>query len=148
MNALSSQIDKRFKLFLVLTMKLVVYRISPNRVRSFYFFHTSLSCGFYSRAASINASKLLVAIIINTGNLFHTTSLTCRHMDLLILCSYVCHYDSVTGIVSKSGFRSLRESPFITASYYTLTKLLSTNTRFIDSYCCRCKLVKFFTRIL
>ena len=64
--------------------------------------------GFYSREASINASKLPITIIFNTSNLFHTASLTCRHVDLLILCSYVRHHDSVTGIVFNSGFRSLR----------------------------------------
>ena len=62
--------------------------------------------GFYSRAASINASKLPIAIVINTGNLFLIASLTCSHVDLPILRSYVRHYDSVTEIVSEPGFRS------------------------------------------
>ena len=54
--------------------------------------------GFYSRAASINASKLSIDIIINTGNLFLTASLTGRHVDLPILRSYVPRYDSETGL--------------------------------------------------
>ena len=51
----------------------------------------------YSRAASIKASKLPIALSINTGKLFHATSLTCRHVDSLILCSHVLHHASVTG---------------------------------------------------
>ena len=68
----------------------------------------------------------MIVIIINTGNLFHTTSLTCGHVDHLVLCSYMHHHNSVTGIVSKLGFRSLMyciqtiavcSSRSITASY-------------------------------
>ena len=40
-------------------------------------------------AASISTSKIPIAIIINTGNLFLTTNLTFGHVDHLILCSYM-----------------------------------------------------------
>ena len=59
------------------------YTVFPRIESMASIFCTHLTCGFYLRVASINASKLTIAIIINTGNSFHTTSRTCVHVDQL-----------------------------------------------------------------
>ena len=64
----------------------MIYHISLSRARSFYFSHSLdlllvFEHGFYSRVDSITASKIMIAIIINTGNSFATTRLTCGHVD-------------------------------------------------------------------
>ena len=55
--------------------------------------------GFYSRAAAINASKLPIAIIINTGIFAsHHKPHLWKHESPDISLA-VCHHDNVTGSV-------------------------------------------------
>ena len=59
-----------------------------------HFFRTDYTCGIYPRVASINTSKLQIAIIINNGSLFHTTNLTGGHVDHM-------HYNSLVRALSR-----------------------------------------------